>query len=154
MTKSSCVRFCLFVAWNFRIVAFLPIFVFELLLFHWSLSCLCHFFALFYVDFEFSYRCIDAIFNAGKSSSSSFFSWHWCHLWDVRPHASSVVFFPDQFVEFLLFFTSRIVASIWPRVRYIFVLRHSSSPCDFFSNLFIHIAFLLYSVRSHILLQN
>ena len=37
----------------------------------------CHqsFFAFFYLVFDSSYRCINAIFNVGESSSS-FFSWH------------------------------------------------------------------------------
>ena len=74
MSKSSHVWFRLFVAWNIHIIAFLPIFVFLLLLFCWSLYCLSCFWLLltvflcsFYVVFELSYWCVDAIFNADES---------------------------------------------------------------------------------------
>ena len=40
MSKFSCVRFRLFVAWGVHTVVFLPIFVFWLFLFHWFLCCL------------------------------------------------------------------------------------------------------------------
>ena len=67
--------------------------------------CNSYFFALFYVIFKLSNRCIDTIFNAGKFSSS-FFSWHcWvchCFLKDVKLYASSLVFlFSNPFVEVL-----------------------------------------------------
>ena len=53
----------------------------------------------FYVVFESLYRCVDAIFNAGKSSSP---------LWDVMPYAWSLVFlFFDQFVQVPLLSTSK-----------------------------------------------
>ena len=39
MSKFSCVRFCLFVAWNVHTVVFLPVFVFCVFLFYW---CLCY----------------------------------------------------------------------------------------------------------------
>ena len=43
---SSCVRFCLFVTWDIHTIAFLPNFVFKLLLFCWSLWYLCCFWFL------------------------------------------------------------------------------------------------------------
>ena len=70
----------LLVVWSVHRVDFLPIFVFKLFSFYWCLYyqyCLCNQSSstLFYVVVESLYRCIDAIFNARKSSYS-FFSWH------------------------------------------------------------------------------
>ena len=47
--------------------------------------------AFFYVVFESLYRCINAVFNAGKSSSSFFLACQ-CHLLDAMPYAWSLVF--------------------------------------------------------------
>ena len=79
MSKFSRVSFCLFVAWNDHTVVFL------LILFYCYfcsvdphvvciVSSHCNQFssALFYVIYELLYRCINAILNAGKSSSSFF----------------------------------------------------------------------------------
>ena len=106
MPKSSRVRFRSFLAWNIHAVV---LFQFFSLLFSWSL-CYLYCFSLlylvflcsFYVAFGSSDRCIDAIFNAGKSFVCS------CHLSDVKHCASSWVFlFSSQFV--LPLSTSRIV---------------------------------------------
>ena len=76
--------------------------------------------ALFYVVFKSLYRCINAVFNAGKSSSY-FFPWHISRM----PYAWSLVFlFSGPFVWVFLCSTSRIVTSILRRrqPRYLLLL--------------------------------
>ena len=122
MTKSSHVRFRLFVTWNVYRVVFLPIFVFWLFevcclyCFWWLLSVLLRAFLCSLLVIVSIHQCY---FNAGKSSS--FFSWL-CHLQDVRPYASSGVFlFSGLFVGVLLWSTLGTVLSIlwWGQPMYL-----------------------------------
>ena len=75
---------------------------------------------LFSVIFELLYRCINVIFNTGKSSSSVFFFFFFfahtvCqrNLWDIRLYEWSLVFFfSGSSIEALPSLTSRIVPNI------------------------------------------
>ena len=89
----------------------------------WVVSSRCNpfFFFSFYEVFELFYRCIDAIFNAGKSSSSfvSLYSLSTSYL-----ECTVMVFlFSDLLVEILPPFKSRMIPSI---------LRGGQSRCLYF----------------------
>ena len=92
MSKSSCMRFCLFVTWNVYTIVFFPFLFSSYCCFIDScvVSGHCNQFsiAFFYVVFEMSNQCINTIFNAGEALSFSCLY----HLWNVRSYASSWVF--------------------------------------------------------------
>ena len=83
---------------------------------HLSLSPHNSSFFAYFVVFESSYLCIDAVFNASELSSSFSFltlAVSQCHLQVVRPYASSVVFvFSGQFVKVYPLSNSKLFPSI------------------------------------------
>ena len=103
----------------------------------WSLySVFC---ALLSVVFETLYRCIDAIINAGMSSSS-FLTHIVClrHLCDVRPYVLSWVFlYSGPFVKVLQSITLRVIPNFLRRWQ----TRYLSLSYDFCSVVFFRVLF-------------
>ena len=128
MSKFSRVRFRLFVAWNVHSVGvfFLPCFC-SLVIFIQLMLVVCmvsrdcnHSSSAFCnVVFESLYRCIDALLNYGKSSSS-FFSWH------IQSVMSFLVFwficlsFSLVLMRFLLY--NLVSCSFFVLLRYSFLI--------------------------------
>ena len=77
---------------------------------------------LFYAVFYSLHRCIDAVLNTCKFSSSALKHTVCIRLfWDVRPYASWVFLFSGPFVEILLWSTLRMVPSKMSRTALIFI---------------------------------
>ena len=95
------------------------------------------FFVLFYLHYESSYWNFHAIIITSETSSF-FFSWHnnRCHLSDLRPYASSLVFMiSSSFVKVLPSSTSRIVRSI---------LQSEQLWCLYLSHFMFNIGYLIH----------